>query len=225
MESSKPCQGVLTQRPIERQNFLVVICNSSQVLVAKAISALLEEYEVLYCSAEGAQTQQGGFASRADLVIRCAPSTYCPLPHSNCRYRLPGVPELFIAQTWLESEDAVRSAHLSGYIGPGCAPGQVAKAVKTLLEGGFYYHPGNTNQTAVGRLSKRQVEVLSLIGLGLTDQEIAARLGIEETTVRHHLQTLYGKLHIERRGEAAALAALGGLTKFGVHSNVHRSIL
>jgi DNA-binding CsgD family transcriptional regulator len=208
MENEKPC---------------VVICNSSQTLVVRAIAALLEEYKVFHCLAEETQTRQNNLPKRADLVIRCAPSTYCPLPHNNCRYRCSKVPELFIAQTWLESEEAVRGAHLSGYIGPGCTPEQVAKAAKTLLEGGFYYHPGNTKQAAVGRLSKRQVEVLSLIGLGLTDQEIASKLGIEETTVRHHLQTLYDKLHIERRGEAAALAALGGLTRLGPHSELRYS--
>jgi hypothetical protein len=56
---------------------------------------------------------------------------------------------------------------------------------------------------------------MRLVGLGYTDQEIAANLNIGETTVRHHLRVLHQKLRTERRGEIAAMAALGGLCDFG----------
>jgi DNA-binding CsgD family transcriptional regulator len=50
-------------------------------------------------------------------------------------------------------------------------------------------------------LSPRQQQVLSLIANGLTDEEIAGRLGISARTVRAHVGALKGKLGVPRRRE------------------------
>jgi DNA-binding CsgD family transcriptional regulator len=64
--------------------------------------------------------------------------------------------------------------------------------------------------------SPRQEEVLSLIADGLTDKEIALRLGVGQRTVRTHLERLYaqnglhnraGALTIWLRSQSAAAAA------------------
>jgi len=83
--------------------------------------------------------------------------------------------------------------------------------VQTVLQGGSFYHPGERSGRAIDALTERQVQVLGLIGRGYTDQQIAAELGIGETTVRHHLEVLQEKIGTDRRGELAAMAALGGL--------------
>jgi DNA-binding NarL/FixJ family response regulator len=56
-------------------------------------------------------------------------------------------------------------------------------------------------------LSAREIEVLQLLGEGLTNAEIAHRLFICESTVRTHLQRLLSKLHLKNRAEAIAYAA------------------
>jgi DNA-binding CsgD family transcriptional regulator len=57
-------------------------------------------------------------------------------------------------------------------------------------------------------LSKRQREVARLAARGFSASEIAKRLGMQETTARHHLRTVYRRLGIHRRAELGAL--LGG---------------
>ena len=52
-------------------------------------------------------------------------------------------------------------------------------------------------------LSKRETEVLDLLAEGLANKEIAERLGLTTETVRSYLKTIYDKLHVRSRTEAA----------------------
>jgi LuxR family maltose regulon positive regulatory protein len=55
-------------------------------------------------------------------------------------------------------------------------------------------------------LSPREREVLQLISAGLTNREIADRLSISPQTVKKHADSIYGKLEVGNRTEAAAKA-------------------
>lgn len=54
------------------------------------------------------------------------------------------------------------------------------------------------------RLTLREQEIVALIDRGLSNKEIAARLGIEIATVKNHVHNVLEKLSVRRRGEAAA---------------------
>jgi NarL family two-component system response regulator LiaR len=60
-------------------------------------------------------------------------------------------------------------------------------------------------------LSARELEVLGLLTLGLSNGQIAIRLSISRNTVRHHVQNILGKLGVANRTEAVALALQHGL--------------
>ena len=55
-------------------------------------------------------------------------------------------------------------------------------------------------------LTERQVDVLHLLGEGLTNAEIAARLVLSIRTVDHHVSAILTKLGVASRREAARLA-------------------
>jgi DNA-binding NarL/FixJ family response regulator len=61
---------------------------------------------------------------------------------------------------------------------------------------------------AVADLTTREREVLSLIGDGLTNQEIAERLFIEVGTVKNHVHNILRKLDVNSREEAASYLSL-----------------
>nr|PZN33456.1 MAG: DNA-binding response regulator [Chloroflexota bacterium] len=62
-------------------------------------------------------------------------------------------------------------------------------------------HPPNPERAKIDSLTPREREVISLIGEGLRNREIAARLVISESTVRHHLTSIFGKLGVDDRTE------------------------
>ena len=55
-----------------------------------------------------------------------------------------------------------------------------------------------------GRLTRRELEVIQLIDQGLSNKDIARRLGIEVSTAKNHVHNILEKLNVGHRGEAAA---------------------
>ena len=60
-------------------------------------------------------------------------------------------------------------------------------------------------------LSKREREVLLLLGRGLTNQEIGYQLFVRQNTVAKHVSRILAKTRASNRVEAAALAMRAGL--------------
>lgn len=80
--------------------------------------------------------------------------------------------------------------------GPGCAPAARDEA-RALL----------------AALSTRELEVLELVGEGLSNPQIAAALTISSDTAKDHLRSIYGKLGIRGRMQAARIAWQAGLRR------------
>ena len=70
-----------------------------------------------------------------------------------------------------------------------------------------YLQPVPTSSTvAIGKLSKRETEVLKLIGQGLNNQEIATALHLSEGTVKNYVTQVLSKLKMRDRIQAALWA-------------------
>jgi DNA-binding NarL/FixJ family response regulator len=63
----------------------------------------------------------------------------------------------------------------------------------------------------LGRLTRREQEVLEALALGLSDKEIAERLGVGIETVRTHMVNLFKKLGVESRLQALLFAVRQGV--------------
>jgi DNA-binding NarL/FixJ family response regulator len=64
--------------------------------------------------------------------------------------------------------------------------------------------PIRTGPKGTGALTRREAEVLQLIGAGLSNREIADRLYITHKTVQTHVGNLLAKLGLRNRAQAAA---------------------
>ena len=67
--------------------------------------------------------------------------------------------------------------------------------------------PQPTTRANPSGLTDRQVEILGLLGNGLTNPEIAERLVLSVRTVDHHVSAILQKLGVTSRRHAAAAAA------------------
>ena len=72
---------------------------------------------------------------------------------------------------------------------------------------------GTRRGTRVHDLTPREIEIIELVGNGSNNKGIAKQLIISEATVRHHLSSIYSKLHIEDRLNLAIFAYQNGIVK------------
>jgi len=73
------------------------------------------------------------------------------------------------------------------------------------------HHAPDRDTTLTDKLSPRERELLSLLAKGYTNTEIAARLFLSEGTVRNYLSSVFNKLGVSDRTQAAVLAIQHGL--------------
>jgi LuxR family transcriptional regulator, maltose regulon positive regulatory protein len=60
--------------------------------------------------------------------------------------------------------------------------------------------------TIAASISVRELEVLQLVSVGLSNREIATRFSISDSTVKTHLDNIYRKLGVNSRTQAIAHA-------------------
>lgn len=72
------------------------------------------------------------------------------------------------------------------------------------------------------RLTKREIEVLSLIAQGYSSKEAAEQLFVSKRTVDFHLANIYGKLQVNNRVQAFRVATRMGLIPFEPSFNHNR---
>jgi DNA-binding NarL/FixJ family response regulator len=78
--------------------------------------------------------------------------------------------------------------------------GQTEQAARPYSDPGDPFHP----------LSKREMEVLECVTLGMSNKEIASDLGISHQTVKNHVTAILRKLGVEDRTQAAVYALRRG---------------
>jgi DNA-binding NarL/FixJ family response regulator len=109
---------------------------------------------------------------------------------------------------------AAIDAGASGYILKDSEPDEVTRAIRAAARGEVPLAPraaravlgARTRAQPADNLTAREEEVLALVGEGLADKQIARRLGISEKTVKAHLTSVFQRLGVESRTEAALRA-------------------
>ncbi|WP_208321925.1 response regulator transcription factor [Microbacterium chengjingii] len=102
---------------------------------------------------------------------------------------------------------AVRSVHA----GDAVISPRVTKRMLELYGGSLPENGGSAASDQLALLSDRERDVLVLVGDGLTNSEIAARLYLAESTVKTHVGRLLAKLELRDRISAVILAHRTGL--------------
>ena len=107
----------------------------------------------------------------------------------------------------------------NGFVSKSGAPELMSKGVLEVLEGERPIYlpslgrgrPVKSGDNPVDNLPPRQMEVLRLICLGLSNKEIARDLDLSASTVRAHISAMFQKLGVSSRAAAASIGASHGL--------------
>ncbi len=142
---------------------------------------------------------------------------------------LPDISGLAVAQTVHETQPEVKiiafTAHedtatvehlrdlgVSGYISKRQSMEQVIATMRAVAAGQTVWPPdAATSAPRDIALTGRQKEVLTLLGRGWHNTQIATALNIEETTVEYHVHRLFLKLDVHSRVEVVLKAEEQGL--------------
>jgi len=136
---------------------------------------------------------------------------------------LPDIPESAAAVILLADEpqwtaEALRSG-VRAILPRELSAAEMAAAVEAAAAGLAVLHPRDLEallplpQTIrpAEALSPREIEVLGMMAEGISNKEIAARLGISDHTVKFHVASVMGKLHAGTRTEAVMVGIRMGL--------------
>ena len=136
----------------------------------------------------------------------------------DLRTQLPGLACLML--TSYSDDDALFAAILAGaagYVLKQIRGADLVGAVRTVAAGGSLLDPKATAavlarmrtpivQDPLKDLTDQERRILELIGEGMTNREIGARMFLAEKTVKNYVSNLLAKLHLQRRTQVAVLA-------------------
>lgn len=115
-----------------------------------------------------------------------------------------------IAFTMFDQDEAIEQmldAGVQGYVLKNSSLHDLLTAIRAVYNGEQWFDPGislpalQSKVRGKGPLSKRQIEILKLIALGKTNQEIADILFIGKTTVETHRKNMIRILNLRGAGE------------------------
>jgi DNA-binding NarL/FixJ family response regulator len=218
---------------------LRVLLADDQVLIRSGFAALINsapDLEVVGEAGDGAEAVRQAVALRPDVVLMDIrmPGT----DGLEAARVITGSPELadvpIIVLTTFEADEYVLTAlrsGASGFLGKSVEPEELLEAVRVVARGDALLSPRAT-RSLIARflvqpqdgaadlrpdslevLTEREREIVALVALGLSNQDIADRLFLSPLTVKTHLSRAMAKLGVRDRAQLVVIAYQTGLVR------------
>lgn len=206
----------------------VVLADDHPLVRAGLRQVLADEpaIEVVGEAADGDETVAVLRATEPDVVLLDITMPGAPFP-GLLRLLRSAFPRIEVLIVTMHGEDqfAVRALKegAAGYLTKQQPPGEVISAIKQIAGGGRYLTAavaeraaaaldGNATRLPHERVSRREYEVLCMIGLGKSVKQIATELGVSPKTVSTHRARLLRKMHLKTSAELIRYVLQYGLT-------------
>jgi DNA-binding NarL/FixJ family response regulator len=216
-----------------------IVIADDQELVREGLAMIIEaedDMEVVTHAATGAEAVEAALRDRPDVVlmdIRMPVLDGIAATRQLLQEAGPNPPRIVMLTTFSLDEyvlDALR-AGASGFLLKDAPRDQLLAAIRVAARGDALISPAVTRpliEELVRRsstrltpdpklleLTAREREVLQLIGHGLSNAELAARLCVSEGTIKTHVSRILMKLGLRDRVQAVVLAYESGLISPG----------
>lgn len=111
----------------------------------------------------------------------------------------------------------------NGYVLKDSGSAELIHAINTVMDGDSYIQPDmipmlnakmivrNKDKEKIKELTRREMEVLVLVSEGMFNKEIADKLDISERTVKNHISSIFRKIDVADRTQAAVFAIRNSL--------------
>lgn len=208
-----------------------ILIADDHAVVRKGLAAMIEteaDMQLIGEASDGVEAVQKAKELKPDVTLMDL-----VMPHKNGIEAILEIkndnPDAHILVITSFSEDdmvfpAIKAGAL-GYLLKDSSPDDLIQAIREIDQGEASLHPTvarkliaelkqdrtKTATVTSQPLTEREVAVLGLIAQGMTNQDIADRLTVSETTVRFHVSNILRKLHLANRTQAVLYALREGL--------------
>ncbi|MGR3937178.1 response regulator [Streptomyces sp. BRA346] len=215
-----------------------VLLADDQILVRAGFRALLAaqpDIDVVAEAADGEQALKAVREHRPDVVLM---DIRMPLLDGLAATRRitedPALAEVKVVMlTTFELDEYVFEAirgGSSGFLVKDTEPEELLRAVRAVVDGDALLSPGVTRRliaefaarskepapaSVLTELTEREREVMALVGIGLSNEEIARRLVVSPLTAKTHVSRTMVKLGARDRAQLVVLAYESGLVRPG----------
>ena len=190
----------------------------------RALLSSMEGYDLVGTAATGADAIREAILLKPDLLV--LDIGFPDLSGIEVVRRLAkATPMVKILMLTMYDDDesilaAVRAGAL-GYVLKGADTDDLLRAITAVAAGEAIFGPGLARRVlqalsapqepAFTELTRREREVLELIASGMSNQAIAAKLGLSVNTISNHISSIFAKLQVSSRAEAIVRARSAGL--------------
>ncbi len=213
-----------------------VLLVDDQVLFVESLRKLLQmdapHIEVIGTAYDGRQAIELALATAPDVVLMDVRMPEVDGVEATRRVKEAMPTTHIVILTKFDDDEYVHRAlrfGADGYLLKDTPPGELIASIEAVRQGGVTISPavarklvassaaggggaGGGASEFIAGLSRREKDVLALMGDGYDNGDIAETLCLGEQTVKNYVSTIYDKLHVHKRSQAVRLAKEANLS-------------